>query len=131
MSFLKQFRIKEVLRFGVGGGSAVAVDFVLYILLGKYLPVSMAKAISFTAGAAVGFIINKLWTFESKRFSSREVARYCVLYACSATVNALVNKGVLALSGITVLAFLVATGCSTLINFLGQKFFVFRKMPDQ
>lgn len=127
MNFLKQFQIKEILRFGVGGGSAVAVDFILYILLRNNLPTSAAKAISFVAGAIVGFIINKLWTFESKKFSGREIFRYCILYACSAAVNTLVNKGVLALSANTLLAFLAATGCSTLMNFLGQKFFVFRK----
>lgn len=125
--FLSKFSIKELLKFCVGGGSAVAVDFLLYMILKQHIPFSIAKAISFVAGAIVGFIINKLWTFESKTFKVSEVVKYIILYACSATANTLVNYGVLALFNLTLLAFLCATGTSTIMNFLGQKFFVFKK----
>lgn len=123
----KKIQKKEVLRFLVGGGSAVVVDFCVYRLLMLCIDVSAAKVISYIAGAAVGFIINKLWTFESKRFSFGEIGRYCILYMCSAAANAFVNKCVLLVTGIYILAFLMATGVSTIINFLGQKFLVFRK----
>lgn len=124
---LNKFDLKELLKFCVGGGSAVIVDFLVYILLKLYMPVSAAKAISFVAGAAVGFVINKLWTFESKTFLPSEILKYVLLYAISATANTLVNKGVLMAADITALAFLCATGVSTVLNFLGQKFFVFAK----
>lgn len=124
---LNKFDLKELLKFCVGGGSAVIVDFLVYILLKLYMPVSAAKAISFVAGAAVGFVINKLWTFESKTFQPSEILKYVLLYAFSATANTLVNKGVLMAADITALAFLRATGVSTVLNFLGQKFFVFAK----
>lgn len=123
----EKFNVKEILKFCVGGGSAVVVDFVVYLFLKQHISVSVAKAISFVSGAAVGFVINKLWTFESKTFKPSEILKYILLYACSATANTLVNKGVLTLFNITVLAFLCATGVSTIMNFLGQKFFVFKK----
>ncbi len=122
------FNIKEILKFLVGGGSAVLTDFTVYhILLYAGAELSFSKAVSYVAGAAVGFIINKLWTFESKRFSIAEILKFVALYAFSAVVNTLVNYGVLEIIGINLLAFLCATGTSTIINFLGQKFFVFRK----
>lgn len=124
---LERFEIRELLKFCVGGGSAVIVDFLMYMFLKQYIVVSAAKTISFIMGAAVGFVINKLWTFESRSFSTSEIMRYILLYACSATANMLVNKGILLISSVTVLAFLGATAVSTTINFLGQKFFVFRK----
>lgn len=124
---LERFEIRELLKFCVGGGSAVIVDFLMYMFLKQYIVVSAAKTISFIMGAAVGFVINKLWTFESRSFSTSEIMRYILLYACSATANMLVNKGILLISSVTVLAFLGATTVSTIINFLGQKFFVFRK----
>lgn len=124
---LERFEIRELLKFCVGGGSAVIVDFLMYMFLKQYIVVSAAKIISFIMGAAVGFVINKLWTFESRSFSTSEIMRYILLYACSATANMLVNKGILLISSVTVLAFLGATTVSTIINFLGQKFFVFRK----
>lgn len=121
-----KIQVKELLRFLVGGGSAVVIDYIVYkVLMIVGLDMSVAKGISYVCGAAVGFIINKLWTFESKGFSKKEIVRYIILYACSACINAGVNKLVVWIVGIQVFAFLCATGVSTVINFLGQKFFVF------
>lgn len=123
----KTFKTKEILKFCVGGGSAVLVDFLLYRLLDGYIPVTWAKALSYIAGAIVGFIINKLWTFESKKFKYSEIIRYVILYAFSSVVNTFVNKLILHLFSSVTFAFLCATGTSTIINFFGQKFFVFYK----
>ncbi len=122
-----KFEIKEILKFLVGGGSAVVVDALFYAILKAYIDFSVAKAISYILGAFVGFIINKLWTFESKKFKVSEIYKYIILYACSALVNTRVNKFVIWIIPSTVFAFLCATGTSTVMNFLGQKFLVFRK----
>lgn len=119
---------KELLRFLVGGGSAVITDYIVYkVLLYTGLNMSVSKAVAYICGAAVGFVINKLWTFESKSFSETEIMRYIVLYAVSAGINTGVNKLTLFLFHMQTLAFLCATGVSTVINFMGQKFFVFVK----
>ena len=122
-----KFEIKEILKFLVGGGSAVVVDALFYAILKAYIDFSVAKAISYILGAFVGFIINKLWTFESKKFKVAEIYKYIILYSCSALVNTVVNKFVIWIIPSTVFAFLCATGTSTVMNFLGQKFLVFRK----
>ena len=123
-----KFSIKEILKFLVGGGSAVLVDYLTYrLFLHQGLNLTLAKSISYVLGAAVGFVINKLWTFESKGFSKAEIFRYILLYACSALANTAVNRVVLWILPVQVIAFLCATGVSTIMNFLGQKFFVFRK----
>lgn len=122
-----KFEIKEILKFLVGGGSAVVVDALFYAILKAYIDFSVAKAISYILGAFVGFIINKLWTFESKKFKVAEIYKYIILYACSALVNTGVNKFVIWIIPSTVFAFLCATGTSTVMNFWGQKFLVFRK----
>ncbi len=125
---LNSFSMKETLKFLVGGGSAVIVDYVVYkILLTMGTDIVLSKGISYVSGAIVGFIINKLWTFESKGFSKKEIGKYILLYLVSACLNTGVNKGVLHVTEMTMLAFLCATGVSTIFNFLGQKFFVFVK----
>lgn len=91
------------------------------------IDMSIAKAISYIAGAIVGFVINKFWTFECKQLSIREIFRYVILYACSAIANTVVNAGVMWVTSMTLFAFLCATGCSTVMNFIGQKFFVFKQ----
>ncbi|MGG7147372.1 GtrA family protein [Clostridium butyricum] len=121
-----KFDVKETLKFLVGGGSAVTTDYIAYkllILIG--IDISIGKAISFVCGSIVGFIINKLWTFESKKFSRTEILKYTILYAITATINSCVNQLVLSITLIEGVAFLCATGISTILNFLGQKFFVF------
>ena len=125
---LSKIKRKELIRFLFGGGSAVVVDYIVYqllMLLG--MEQDFAKGLSFICGATVGFVINKLWTFESTRFSKGEILRYVVLYSCTAIINAGVNRLVLKLMAVEILAFLCATGVSTVLNFLGQKYFVFRK----
>ena len=122
----KEIKYKELLRFLVGGGSAVLTDYLVYrLLLSTDMDISFAKGISFVCGSIVGFIINKYWTFESKYFKVQEIFRYVILYATTALINALVNNITLSIIDIQIIGFLAATGVSTVLNFLGQKFFVF------
>lgn len=119
---------KEFLRFLVGGGSAVLVDWLIYIVLLEVgVGNAIAKSISYIGGAVVGFLINKLWTFESMGFSYTEILKYVILYIFSAVCNASANKIVLHFIQHYAAGFLCATGVSTVINFTGQKFFVFTK----
>lgn len=119
---------KELVRFLFGGGSAVIVDYLTYhLFMSAGIGMDVAKGTSFVCGAAVGFIINKLWTFESRRFSKGEILRYIILYSCTAVINAMVNRVTLMAVPVETLGFLCATGVSTVLNFLGQKYFVFRK----
>lgn len=119
---------KELIRFLFGGGSAVIVDFAAYQIFLKWgISMGTAKALSFLCGSLVGFLINKLWTFESKTFSQREIFRYILLYSCTALINSLVNRIVLWILPVQAVGFLCATGVSTILNFLGQKYFVFRQ----
>lgn len=123
-----QIKIEELFRFLVGGGSAVITDYIVYKLLLAFIAdMSVSKAVSYICGAVVGFIINKLWTFESKIFSGSEIVKYILLYAISAGINTGINKIIMLFMGMQLLAFLCATGASTVINFVGQKFFVFVK----
>lgn len=125
---MSRIKIKEVLRFLVGGGTAVVVDFCIYRLLLLFSwNMDIAKMISFICGAGVGFIINKFWTFERKQFVIKEVLKYVALYTCTGVINAIVNRCTLSIINIQIMGFLVATGVSTVLNFLGQKYVVFER----
>ncbi len=119
---------KELIRFLIGGGSAVFTDYITYkLFMTAGIDRNVAKGLSFICGSIVGFVINKLWTFESEGFKKDEILRYVMLYTCTACVNALINKIVLMVIAVEMAGFLCATGVSTVLNFLGQKYFVFRK----
>ncbi len=125
---VSRIKKKELVRFLFGGGSAVAVDYLMYhLLMAAGIGMDLAKMISFACGAAVGFVINKLWTFESAAFSKAEIIRYILLYSCTSLINSMINHAVLLLFPAELFGFLCATGVSTVLNFLGQKYFVFRK----
>ena len=121
---INNIKKKEITRFLFGGGSAVIVDYLTYQwLMSMGLDMNIAKAI-------IGFIINKFWTFESRSFLKGEIVRYVVLYACTAFINAFVNKMLIILASVEILGFLCATAVSTILNFMGQKYFVFQKPGD-
>jgi putative flippase GtrA len=117
---------KELKRFLVAGLSAVGTDFVTYYILLNFLSADIAKAISFLLGTIVAFIINKYWTFEKHEKSYKEVVQFGVLYTFTLGANVLTNKIILDYTQIVFLAFLIATGVSTVLNFIGQKWWVFK-----
>ena len=128
MKEVNKFNKIEILKFLVGGGSAVVTDFIAYKLLMNFgMDRNSAKTISFICGSIVGFIINKYWTFKSPKFQIKEILKYAVLYIVTAFINSQVNKYTLLLFGSEMFAFLCATGVSTILNFLGQKFLIFTR----
>ncbi len=119
---------RQIVRFLVVGCMSVAVDLACYMFLGTILffAPSLAKGISYVAGMAVGFVGNKYWTFGSARRSASEPVTYIVLYVVTLAVNIGVNSAVLGITGWTAPAFLLATGVTTVLNFLGMRLITFR-----
>jgi putative flippase GtrA/SAM-dependent methyltransferase len=126
---------KQLLRFLIVGLCCVAVDSSLYHLLGWTvgLPLYLAKAISFMAGVVVGFVGNKLWTFQSRRKSLAEPLTHLALYSVTMLVNVGCNQAVLSVVGssATTVAYLAATAVTTVLNFLGMRLFTFRQGIQQ
>ena len=117
---------KELKRFLVAGLSAVGTDLVMYYILLNFLPHNISKALSFLLGTVVAFVINKYWTFEKDEKSYKEIMKFGVLYSLTLGANVMTNKIILEYTTLVFLAFLVATGVSTVLNFIGQKWWVFK-----
>ncbi len=124
---MKTIQLGEIRGCIVGGCTAVLVDYILYTLLADAMGLVTSKVVSYVIGASVGFVINKFLAFHSKGFHISEILKYAALYGVSALMNAFINRGLLALDCVSLIAFLGATGVTTIINILGQKFLVFRK----
>ena len=116
----------ELLRFLVAGFSAVGTDLIIYYLLLNSFNSDVAKAVSFLSGTVVAFIINKYWTFEKHDNSYTEILKFSILYTLTLGVNIMSNKTILEITDIVLLAFIVATGISTVLNFVGQKWWGFK-----
>lgn len=118
---------REMSRFLVAGFCAVGTDMGSYFLLLKVLPNDYSKGISFLLGTIVAYFINKYWTFEKKTKSYVEMGKFATLYLSTLGANVFVNRIFLNLFQITLLAFFIATGVSTVLNFIGQKWWVFNR----
>ncbi|MBK7406418.1 MAG: GtrA family protein [Phycisphaerales bacterium] len=114
------------------------MDLSVYAALTRLLGIGTvpAKGMSYCAGMAIGFVGNKLSTFESAGRSMVEPITYVALYALSLGVNIVCNEGVLRLGHafdmlpedrLRLVAVLFATGVTTVLNFLGMRLVTFRR----
>lgn len=122
---------KEASVFLIIGTLTVGVDFSSYhLLLWLGVVYSIAKACGFIAGTIFAYFANKHWTFGHVEHAPNSIPRFAALYAITLGANVLVNQAVLGMAGHAALgvnfAFLIATGVSAMLNFLGMKFFVFK-----
>lgn len=120
----------QVWRFVVTGGLSAIVDFGLYVLfLHLGLHVNVAKTLSFVAGTTTAYLINRRWTFQAPPSRARFVA-VCALYAVTYVVQVGINYFFYVLLDDkpwrVPVAFVIAQGTATVINFVVQRAVIFR-----
>ena len=122
----------QLKKFLIIGVITVAIDYSAYGILVYFLfNLSFAKTIGFVLGTFFSFIANRKITFGYHEHFWRGLAKFIFLYAISMTLNVFFNNLSLKLLGNISfkfqISFIIATIISATINFLGMKFFVFKK----
>ena len=123
---------RELAVFLVVGSLTVLIDFLIYrgLVWTDWMTVDKAKAIGFLAGTLFAYFANKVWTFGHQEHAPNSAWRFVLLYAITLGANVLVNAGCLVLISTLPIAvpvaFLIATGMSAVLNFIGMKLFVFK-----
>lgn len=135
---------KELIKFTLIGITAVLTDLGCYYVLLNSLPERVfqvinnedfAKGVSFLCGIFVTYNLNKYWTWKQSGRSKKRVAKFAALYGISLGLNVTANSVLLFILHQSpylnklpykyFIAFVGATGASSVLNFIGQKFWVF------
>lgn len=121
---------RELSIFLVVGLLSVALDFIVYRSLAYFFlcNISLAKASGFISGSFFAYFANRFWTFKQQSTRSGSLWRFILVYSMGLLLNVLINQGILLVwdnSAALYIAFLMATGISAAINFMGMKSFVF------
>jgi putative flippase GtrA len=121
----------QVVRFVITGGFSALVDYGLLELLstGLGLNVGLSKGLSFIAGTTTAYLINRRWTFDAEPSRSR-FAKVMVLYGLTFAVQVglflIVFNGLGGHAWTKLVAFVIAQGTATVINFIVQRVWIFR-----
>ena len=144
---------KQITKFTLVGFSAVCVDLIAYYILSQFLDVNISKALGFASGTFVTYNLNKYWTWRQTDRNNKRLALFLVLYAISLLINVGVNhlgiqflpyselvistrdlaektNQLFAMKTAKFVAFFIATAVSSIFNFLGQKYWVFKDQED-
>lgn len=123
---------RELLLFLIVGSLTVLIDFLSYrgLVWTGAVGIDVAKGSSFLLGTVFAYFANRFWTFGHTAHRPGSPWRFGLLYAATLGANVLVNavvlKALVDMRAAVHLAFLVATGISASLNFVGMKHFVFR-----
>lgn len=136
---------RQVIKFVLVGGVNTSIDFLILNIL-IYLTGITAGAelfvlnsISFSIAVVNSYFMNKYWTFQDKTSTQQESFKFSQFFAVSIVgiiINGLVLTGITTsispLFGLSAVlwanfAKLAATIFSLIWNFIGYKFFVFKK----
>lgn len=122
---------KSFFRFCIVGGISTLLDLSVYLLLVDRIGAIFAKTISMSFSMVLSFGLNKVWSFSAKNSKDRtEILRYMISQLINLLTNVSINYIMLKISGIKLLAFVVATGLAMMVNYILQRFFVFRSKGE-
>lgn len=135
MRILKQLIIYKFLRFCIVGGLGTITNLALYfifvdLLFFNYILISIC---TFLIAATQNYLLNHIWTFKditiNKKTSLNGYLKFLFVSLIGLAFNLIVLKLMLTFFSLPFKVIAQAFGilAGTVINFLGSKFYVFKK----
>ena len=84
---------KEVINYLIFGVGSMIVNFASYFIFARLLKIDevVSSAMSWFCAVLFAYITNKLFVFESKTTTVKEVIKECVSFFCSFLVSIIVH----------------------------------------
>lgn len=132
--------ITKFVKFGIVGASGMVVHFGVLYLFKELVGLNpfVANTLGFITAATTNYILNRIWTFESKE---KQVAVEYLKFILVSVIGLGVNNGTLWLGGKLLpewnadwrfyILWVVAVGVTTLWNFFGNLIFTFKQSNNQ
>lgn len=81
----------QLIRYGLVGAASNAAIYFIYLLI-TYLGMEAKSAMTlvYIAGASIGFVGNRKWTFAHRGDSSSAALRYVLAHLCGYLINLLI-----------------------------------------
>jgi putative flippase GtrA len=140
----------QITKFSIVGFICFGIDLSVYYFASQFWPTWISKVFGFGAGILTNYNLNKWWTWGERRHTGKLFARYITLYGVSGLLNILSNELFLkllpnreivvsfrdsqglidelfAFKADKIFAVILATGVSMVVNFWGQKKWVFSR----
>jgi putative flippase GtrA len=115
----------EFFKFAFVGSISTSATYGCFYCCHRFLGLhySVAHGLGFLVGVALGYILNKVWTFHKMG----NTLRYGALYGLSLGISLIVLRFLVENYGLEpTWASLIALCATTLLNFMGLKFWVFK-----
>lgn len=122
---------KQFLRFITVGLLTTVCSYLIFLVMLNFFLINylVSSCASFVFGIFIGFSLNKNWTFDSKDSCPKKIMiSYFLVYFFSLLISLVFLKiTVEFLKIIPEIAYIASIGITTCTNFIGTKFFVFKK----
>ncbi len=118
----------QFMRFCCVGAANVLVDFGVYRVLGFFLPIYVARSLSWVVACLFSYAVNKRWTFKAQDTGLMPMLRFGLVNLASLSLGLALLYVFTQLGCGPTPAFWLSLPFTTVSNYLGYKLWSFQKL---
>ncbi len=128
MTIFKNKLLNQILKFGLVGGTAFAIDYVLLYFCTEFLHIHylISSIISFTVSVIFNYILSIKWVFDVKKKQDvKDFVIFIILSVIGLGINSLIMYVMVEKFGVYYMfSKIVSTAVVMVYNFITRKIFV-------
>lgn len=128
MKIFKNKLLNQILKFGLVGGTAFVIDYVLLYFCTEFLHIHylISSIISFTVSVIFNYILSIKWIFDVKKKQDvKDFVIFIILSVIGLEINSLIMYVMVEKFGVYyMLSKIVSTAVVMVYNFITRKIFV-------